>query len=451
MPVPVAWADGGETEMVDFRSSADEGSKPQAWLPQYDSHSRASPANRVTAGRSLGHFPQTALLPPAPNSTAPAIIAVLHPSTSYSYITPASVPAAVSAPSHALPTAVLSASSSSSFPPSSFSLSGSSHSLSPSSSSVRSVSFRLSPSRRSRRRPSTNLTGTTSLGLSSASRDGHTRTASYSPTPADPHSAVTAALTAASTSQTAAAAASSVAAETLEGYTVIDIRSLPSSVSASLTSSPAHSPLSSPAPSHRFKPLRVDTAQLMQAAAEEDVSPRTALFLAMKQKAKHDKKKAKKAKERGDRERERDKEKPSHVAGPAAGSHSIAASGGQQQQQAAAGKRHTLQPYSSSSVSSSLHSLSLSPELSSLSASLSLSPRSSLSRGSVDDDRRGERRLKKDERQRLGYKLCKVSGCMEPRGRDADGHHYKYCKAHLGIHTLNNPNTRNKTQRDGGR
>ena len=231
----------------------------------------------------------------------------------------------------------------------------------------------------------------------------------------------------------------------LDGYTVIDIRSLPPSRSASLTSSPAHSPTASPLPSHRTKTLHIDTAQLLAAAREEDVSPRTALFLAMKQKAKAEKKKAKKAKEKCERdrekEREREKEK-SHAAAHPQPNGSTSA------QHPPSAKRHTLQPYSSSSVSSSLHSLSLSPELSSLSASMSLSPRSSLSRGSMDDERRGERRLKKDERHRLGYKLCKVSGCMEARGRDEDGHHYKYCKAHLGIHTLNNPNTRKKTQRD---
>ena len=241
---------------------------------------------------------------------------------------------------------------------------------------------------------------------------------------------------------------STAAGDALEGYTVIDIRSLPPSLSASLANSPAHSPSASPMPTQRSKALHVDTAQLMAAAREEDVSPRTALFLAMKQKAKAEKKKARKAKEKQSREKDRDRD--SHRDKPTASASSASQQQQQQQtqQHGAAGKRHTLQPYSSSSVSSSLHSLSLSPELSSLSASMSRSPRSSLSQCSLDDDRRDERRLKKDERQRLGYKLCKVSGCMEARGRDDDGHHLKYCRAHLGIHNLNNPNTRKKTQRD---
>ena len=242
----------------------------------------------------------------------------------------------------------------------------------------------------------------------------------------------------------------SSAGDALEGYTVIDIRSLP----PSLSSSPAHSPAASPQPTYRVKSLRVDTAQLMAAAASEDVSPRTALFLAMKQKARADKKKARKQKDKAERERDKAASTTggSLTTQPAQTQASVgvgvfaatAAVAG------VAGERHTLQPYSSRSVSSSLHSLSLSPELSSLSASMSASPRSSLSRGSVDDSAvRDERRLKKEERRRLGYKLCRVSGCMEARGRDDDGHQHKYCRAHLGIHTQNNPNNRKKAQRDG--
>ena len=463
MPLPVAWSDGTaagtETEMTSFRAHV--ASKPQAWLPQQLNHQQqtnAASLDKSTDGEWMGR----------PQSAAPAIITVSRTAPSYSLA--ASV--LVSAPA---PTIIP---SSTAVPATAAATSPAPTALTPRS-AIRSVTFLPQPAfRRSPRRPSGNLSAATPLNQQQPSeaagreRDGHSNKPVQPAQPAatstqqqqQQSQSATSASSSSSSSSSFSLPSSSAYCDTLDGYTVIDIRSLP----PSLSSSPQHSPMASPAPQpprRAQKTLHVDTAQLMQAAEEEDVSPRTALFLAMKQKAKAEKKKAKKdkeKKERSDRDKDKDKEKEKDKEKQSSGN--VATSSRQppqmshpqpqpQQpgQQAAASKRHTLQPYSSSSVSSSLHSLSLSSELSSLSASLSMSqsPRSSLSRSSsLDDDRRDERRLKKDERRRLGYKLCKVSGCMEARGRDEDGQHYKYCKAHLGIHTLNNPNSRKKSQRD---
>ena len=194
---------------------------------------------------------------------------------------------------------------------------------------------------------------------------------------------------------------------TLPGYTVIDIRSIPSSRVAS----PERPALTSPTP--RKNALNVDTAQLMAAAHEEDVSPRTALFLAMKAKAKAEKRQRKhrdRAQQQQQQEEKQCEERPP-VRRPHAGSTSVSAS-----------------------LSSSLHSLSLDPELSSLSASQN---------SDADDPVQSERRMKAREGRRTGYKLCRVSGCLEARAKDG---HRKYCRAHQGIHTQGNPNERKNLQ-----
>ena len=434
MPLPVAWADGAGTEMINFRPSTPQSSKPQAWMTQQPVPTTVAPISDIAAdGEWMVRTPLT-----APGATITSAVITAMPRSPPPYFHPPAV--LVSAPT-TIATAACGASSAPRAVTVTATDAASTSTLTPRS-STRTVSFRQPLSHRSRR-PSANLSATNVINLDTTRATQQQQ--QQQPTAASSQQLPTAlaASSSSSSSYSASLASSSAYCDTLDGYTVIDIRSLP----PSLTSSPAHSAASSPAPPRRVKTLHVDTQQLMQAAQEEDVSPRTALFLAMKQKAKADKKKAKKAKEKSDRDKDKDQPRPS--------SGAVAASSRQppqpsQQQGTAVSKRHTLQPHSSnsSSLSSSLHSLSLSPELSSLSASLSRSPRSSLSRGSLDEDRRDERRLKKDERRRLGYKLCKVSGCMEARGRDEDGQHYKYCRAHLGIHTQNNPNSRKKTQRD---
>ena len=188
------------------------------------------------------------------------------------------------------------------------------------------------------------------------------------------------------------------------GYTVIDIHSLPPSRSTSPPLSP--SPPSPPPPPPLHSPpsnpraLRVDAAQLLAAAEEEDVSPRTALFLAMKAKAKGERRGRKKGKGGG-------------------GGEGGGGEGG------------------------AVKELSRSLELSSLSSSRSRGEGVGGDRGGegvVD----GERRLKAKREKKLGYKLCKVSGCLEVRAKEG---HKKYCSAHQGIHVQGNPNERRGQQR----
>jgi hypothetical protein len=242
------------------------------------------------------------------------------------------------------------------------------------------------------------------------------------------------------------ASAAAAADSTLPGYTVIDIRSLPPSVTASPDRSLAASPAASPAPSVRKSRLRVDTQQLLAAAEEENVSPRTALFLAMKAKAKAEKKRAKKLKEREERKakdasKEEKKEQPDAAPHPLAQQLLSSRPATASISSGNARLRTRESREAASSLSSSLYSLSLSPELSSLSSSRPRSP--SVSLLSDDDSARTERRLKRSERKN-GYKLCKVSGCLEARDREG---HTKYCKEHQGIHTQNNPNERKGQQR----
>ena len=246
------------------------------------------------------------------------------------------------------------------------------------------------------------------------------------------------------------ASAATVADSTLPGYTVIDIRSLPPSVTASPDRSVAASPAASPAPPGRKSRLKVDTAQLLAAAEEENVSPRTALFLAMKTKAKAEKKRARKLKEREERTA-KDSSKEERKEQPDASPHMLAqqllpsrpATASLSSGTARLTPREGREP--AHSLSSSLYSLSLSPELSSLSSSRPRSPSKSLL--SDDDASRTERRLKRSERKN-GYKLCKVSGCLEARDREG---HTKYCREHQGIHTQNNPNERKGQQRAAAR
>ena len=190
----------------------------------------------------------------------------------------------------------------------------------------------------------------------------------------------------------------------------------------------------------------MDTQQLLAAAEEENVSPRTALFLAMKAKAKAEKKRAKKLKEREERKakdasKEEKKEQPDAAPHPLA--QQLLSSRPATASVSSGNARLTTRESreAASSLSSSLYSLSLSPELSSLSSSRPRSP--SVSLLSDDDSARTERRLKRSERKN-GYKLCKVSGCLEARDREG---HTKYCKEHQGIHTQNNPNERKGQQR----
>ena len=91
------------------------------------------------------------------------------------------------------------------------------------------------------------------------------------------------------------------------------------------------------------------------------------------------------------------------------------------------------------SLSSSLQSLSLSA-----SGSASVSSRGSAWEEGEDSALGTERRMKAKRERKLGYKLCRVSGCLEVRAKEG---HRKYCAAHQGIHTQGNPNERKGQQR----
>ena len=152
----------------------------------------------------------------------------------------------------------------------------------------------------------------------------------------------------------------------------------------------------------------MDTAQLLAAADEEDVSPRTALFLAMKAKVKGERRGRKKGK-----------------VGGGEGEEGVGRGGGRGGGEGGAVKE-----------------LSRSLELD----HQSMSSSTSRSRGDGEGGEgvEGERRLKAKREKKLGYKLCKVSGCLEVRAKEG---HRKYCREHQGIHVQGNPNERRGQQR----